>query len=332
MNDRKKYFALLFGGAVALLFVVVFGIMLGSVFISIEEIADFIIGAGKPAVKGIIIYSRIPRITGSLLAGAALSVSGAVLQQILANKLASPSVVGVNAGAGLGVTVAAALGIISGLFVSVFAFAGSLLAVFLISLFSRASYSTKTTVILGGVALNAMLGAFSESISVLDDDVALLTAEFRVGGFSSVSYVRLIPAAIIIIITMLLLFLLLNELDVISLGDETARGVGMSVRKYRIVFLVISALLAGASVSFAGLLGFVGLIVPHFIRGIVGSESRRLIPLCAVYGAVFVSFCDILARVAFAPYELPVGILISIVGCPVFVWIILKSKGEHINA
>ena len=106
----------------------------------------------------------------------------------------------------------------------------------------------------------------------------------------------------------------------------------MSVRKYRLLFLVISALLAGASVSFAGLLGFIGLIVPHFIRSLVGSESRRLIPLCAVYGAAFVAFCDLLSRLVFAPYELPVGIILSIVGCPVFVWIILKTKEERADA
>ena len=332
MSDKKKYFALLLSGGGAIALVIVLGIMLGSVYISAGDIIDVLLGRSSTAIRGIIVYSRIPRIAASLLAGAALSVSGAVLQQILANKLASPSVVGVNAGAGLGVTVAAAFGVISGLFVSVFAFLGSLLAVILISLVSRASYASKASVILAGVALNAMLGAVSESISVLDDDVALMTAEFRVGGFSSVSYLRLVPAGIIIVASLAFLFLLLNELDVISLGDETARGVGLSVKKYRILFLIIAALLAGASVSFAGLLGFVGLIVPHFVRSLVGSESRRLIPLSAIYGAAFVSFCDILSRFLFAPYELPVGILLSIIGCPVFVWIILKAKGERADA
>ncbi len=332
MKNKVNFLPLLFGGIAACVIAVFLGVIFGSIFISPLELVKSLFGREQSAIKSIILYSRFPRVAASLLAGAALSCAGAVLQQVLTNKLASPSIIGVNAGAGLGVTIAASFGIISGLAVSVSAFVGSLVAVLLISLLSRSMYASKSTVILGGVALNAILGAISESISVLDDDVAVLTTEFRVGGFSSVSYARLLPAGAIIILSLIILFTLLNELDIVSLGDETAKGIGLSVNAYRIIFLVISALLAGAAVSFAGLLGFIGLIVPHFVRSLVGSESRRLVPLSALYGAVFVCVCDLLSRVVFAPYELPVGIILSFVGCPVFVIILIKMKGGHTYA
>lgn len=125
---------------------------------------------------------------------------------------------------------------------------------------------------------------------------------------------------------------LCNELDLMNLGEETAQSLGLSVKKMRTVLLILAALLAGASVSFAGLLGFVGLIVPHTMRRFAGNESRFLIPLCAVGGAGFVTLCDVLARVLFMPYELPVGILMSFIGGPFFVWLILKRKAGHSNA
>jgi len=123
------------------------------------------------------------------------------------------------------------------------------------------------------------------------------------------------------------LMTLSNELDVLTLGDEAAQGLGMSVRRTKTVFLLLAALLAGASVSFAGLLGFIGLIVPHFARKIAGNVSCILLPVCALYGGAFVTLCDLLARVAFAPYELPVGILMSVIGAPFFVLLLMKHKG-----
>lgn len=332
MKNKIKFFPLLLLGLAACAIALVLGIMLGSVSISPMEIIRSAFAKEPSAIKSIVIYSRLPRVLASLLAGAALACAGAILQQVLANKLASPSIIGVNAGAGLGVTVCAAFGIISGVAVSAAAFFGSLIAVFLISFFAKSRSVSRSTVILGGVALNAMLGALSESVAVLDDDVAILTTEFRVGGFSSVSYARLIPSAIIILVSLALLFTLSNELDAVSLGDETAKGIGMSVSAYRIIFLVISALISGAAVSFAGLLGFIGLIVPHFVRTLVGSESRRLLPLSAIYGAAFVCVSDILSRVIFAPYELPVGMILSFVGAPVFVIILIKTKGVREDA
>ena len=286
-------------------------------------------GQGDKVSRSILLYARLPRTLASLAAGAGLAVSGAVLQNVLANRLASPGIIGVNAGAGLGVTLCCAAGALSGLAVSCAAFGGSLITVLFIFLFSHRTNASKTTVILGGVALNSILNAVCESVTVLDTDVAMLSIDFRVGGFSAVSYMRLLPAAGLIALALAVLFTLCNELDVVTLGDETAQGVGLRVGRYRMLFLVLAALLAGAAVSFAGLLGFVGLIVPHFVRRFTGNESGRLLPMCAVAGAGFVTLCDMAARLLFAPYELPVGILMSVVGGPVFLYMLIRHKGGH---
>ncbi|MBO5127049.1 MAG: iron ABC transporter permease, partial [Clostridia bacterium] len=192
------------------------------------------------------------------------------------------------------------------------------------------THAERSTVILGGVAVNAVLNALSESVTVLVPDTAVLTTEFRIGGFSAVSYLRLLPASVMIICALGILMTLGNELDILTLGDETAQGLGLSVRRIKTVFLLLAALLAGASVSFAGLLGFVGLIVPHILRKFT-SNSRILLPTCALYGGAFVTICDLLARILFAPYELPVGILMSVIGGPFFVFLLLKHQNGGIE-
>lgn len=328
--DSRKHNRLLLGGGIAVcLLIGVTSLCLGNIHFSPIQLLQLLQGDGDSVSRSILLYARLPRTLASLAAGAALAVSGAVLQNVLANRLASPGIIGVNAGAGLGVTLACAAGTLSGLGVSWAAFGGSLITVLCIFLFSRRTNASKTTVILGGVALNSILNAVCESVTVLDTDVAMLSIDFRVGGFSAVSYPRLLPAAILILLALAALFTLCNELDVVTLGDETAQGVGLAVGKYRMVFLVLAALLAGAAVSFSGLLGFVGLIVPHFIRRFTGNESRRLLPVCAAAGAGFVTLCDLAARLLFAPYELPVGILMSVVGGPVFLYMLIRHKGGH---
>ena len=326
----KKHNRLLLGCGIAVcLLIAVTSLCLGNVHFTPVQLISLFRGQGDKVSRSILLYARLPRTLAALAAGAWRAVSGAVLQNVLANRLASPGIIGVNAGAGLGVTLCCAAGALSGLAVSCAAFGGSLLTVLFIFLFSHRTNASKTTVILGGVALNSILNAVCESVTVLDTDVAMLSIDFRVGGFSAVSYMRLLPAAGLIALALAVLFTLCNELDVVTLGDETAQGVGLQVGRYRMLFLVLAALLAGAAVSFAGLLGFVGLIVPHFVRRFTGNESGRLLPMCAVAGAGFVTICDMAARLLFAPYELPVGILMSVVGGPVFLYMLIRHKGGH---
>jgi len=291
------------------------------------------LGLGAAAMTTVIFrFVRLPRTAGCLLAGAALAVSGAVIQGVLNNKLASPSIIGVNAGAGLAVTVCCAFGALSGWAIAGSAFLGALMAVLLIVFAAERAGASRTTVILGGVAVNAFLNALSEALVTLIPEAGLMAGDFRVGGFGSVSYVRLIPAGVLILVALAAVFSLHNELDVLALGEETARGLGMDARRTRTVLLILAAMLAGAAVSFAGLLGFVGLMVPHGVRRIAGSESRILLPLCAIGGAAFVTFSDTAARLLFAPYELPVGILLSVLGGPFFLLLLGKRKGGRTHA
>lgn len=315
-----------------LLFIValLFGFMLGNTRISFTEMIEAAkSGFNNSSTGRIFIYVRLSRTIASIVCGAALAVAGVLIQGVLANRLASPSVIGVNAGAGLAVTVCSALGLYSGWTVSVFAFLGAFLTVMAVSLVSRKWGASRGTVILIGVAVNSLLGAVSDSIVTFIPEVGIISNDFKVGEFASVTYERLIPAAILILITIFVSTTLSNELDVLTLGEETARSLGMNASVMRIVFLALAALLAGCAVSLAGLLSFVGLIIPHIIRRMVGSKSIHLLGLSTLYGSSFVCICDTIARTAFSPYEIPVGIIMAFLGAPFFVFILVKGKGGH---
>lgn len=328
--ERKQIRRLFLLGIAILILAILLNLFLGSAKLSPAQLISALLEGDQTSPAGRIIrYARLPRIAACILAGAALAVSGTVIQGVLMNRLASPGIIGVNAGAGLAVTLCCALGAFSGWMIAGAAFGGAVLAVLLVAAAAERVGASRTTVILGGVAVNSCLTAVSEAVSILVPDAGMLAADFRVGGFASVAYTRLIPAGILIAAGLLLLFSLSNELDVLSLGEEVAQGLGMEVKRMRTLFLGLAALLAGAAVSFAGLLGFVGLIVPHAARRLVPTESSVLLPFSALLGAVFVLLCDLLARTLFAPYEIPVGILMSVIGGPFFVWLLIRKKGGH---
>ena len=306
------------------------GIALGSTPLSLSEIVDaFSEGFNSSAGSRIFAYSRLPRTLASMICGAALAVSGAVIQGVLANRLASPSIIGVNAGAGLAVTLCTALGIYGGWRLSLFSFLGAFAAVMLVSFGSRHWGASRGTVILIGVAMNSLLGAISDTITTLIPEVGVMSNDFKIGEFTAITYPKLIPAMVIVLFVIIVLRTLHNELDVLTLGEEHAQGLGLNISAMRTLFLLFAALLSGCAVSLAGLLSFVGLLVPHAIRRFAGSKSSNLIGLCAIYGGAFVCLCDTLARTLFAPYEIPVGIIMAYLGAPFFVFILVKGKGGH---
>ena len=325
--DKKKW--LLPAAIIFCLTAAMLSLLLGAVRLNPGQLWQAVLGGPKNTAGYIFWYARLPRTLACLLSGAALAVSGAVIQGVLTNKLASPGFIGVNAGAGLAVTICCALGAVSGWQIAGAAFGGAVCAVLMVALAAQKVGASRTTVILGGVAVNSCLNAASEAISILIPEAGMQASDFRVGGFSSVAYGRMLPAGILIVIGLILLFTLTNELDVISLGEDTAQGLGMPVKKMRTLFLVVSALLAGAAVSFSGLLGFVGLIIPHVGRKLVSNESGKLLPFCALCGAGFVTLCDLFARTLFSPYEIPVGILMSFIGGPFFLYLLIKRRGGH---
>lgn len=331
---QKNKIALLYGLAVAgLLFAAVLGVLLGSTKLSFSSVLSvFVNGEAESPEARILLYVRIPRVIASLVCGMALAVSGAVIQGVLANRLASPSIIGVNAGAGLAVTLCAAFGAIGGWVLSLCAFFGAFITVLLVSLGAKRWEASRGTVILLGVAINAFLGAISDTVTTFFPEISIQSIHFKIGDFASVTSKKVVFAAIVILISVLVLQTLSNELDVLTLGDEHAKALGLNTSLWRVLFLLISALLAGAAVSICGLLSFVGLLVPHAVRRIASSQSKHLIPLCALFGAGFVTLCDTLARVVFAPYELPVGILLAFLGAPFFIVVLIRGKGAHRDA
>jgi iron complex transport system permease protein len=264
-----------------------------------------------------------------MTAGAGLAVSGAMIQAVLANRLASPSLIGVNAGAGLAITICTAFSIFGGWQASLFSFLGAFAAVILITAGAEKWGETKGTLILAGVALNSFLNAISSAIVTLNPQAGVLSNDFKVGDFSAVTYAKLVPAAVITVAALVISFTLANMLDVMTLGEENAAGLGVNVKASRTIFLLLAALLAGAAVSIAGLLSFVGLIVPHAVRRLGARDCKYLLPLSALFGAGFVTFCDLIARTAFSPYEIPVGIIMAFIGAPFFILLLIKGKGGY---
>ena len=331
---RKNRIVYIYAISLAVLLLsVILGILLGSTKISLSDMLGAIVRGDYQSTEArILLYVRLPRVLGSLICGIALAVSGAVIQGVLANRLASPSIIGVNAGAGLAVTLCSAFGIIGGWQLSLFSFLGAFFAVMIVSIGAKKWGASRGTVILLGVALNAFLGAISDTVKTFIPEVSIISNDFRVGDFSAVTYAKVIPAAVAIIVAVIVLQTFASDLDVLTLGDENAKGLGLNTGVMRIVFLMLSALLAGAAVSVCGLLSFVGLLVPHAVRRIATSEAKHLVPLSALFGAGFVTLCDTLARVVFAPYELPVGIIMAFLGAPFFIFILIKGKGGRRNA
>lgn len=307
---------------------VVLSICVGSVPIRLREILSFVTGgsAGK-SYDAIIRYSRLPRTAGCLLAGMALAVSGAVIQSVLANPLAAPNIIGVNSGAGMMVTLWSIFfpGLVA--LTPVAAFFGAFLSVMVVLLIAKKSGASRITLVLAGVAVSGIFSAAIDAAVSFSPDALTAYSDFRIGGLANVSFERIVPAAVIILISFIAVLSLCSELDVMMLGSDTARSLGMNVRLIRPLLLAFAAALAGAAVSFAGLLGFIGLIVPHIMRQLLGEQSRVLIIASAMGGAVMLLLCDLVARTLFAPYEISVGIVLSFLGGPFFIWLLLRQRG-----
>lgn len=316
-------------GILLLLLSAVFACTAGASGLSVKELLQGL-GEGTESVEGRILYLvRFPRLFACLACGAALAVSGCVIQSALANPLASPSIIGTGAGAGLAVTLCSACGVMGGLAVSMFAFLGAFLSVMTVALISSKLPNSKGNVILVGVAVAALLNAVSDAVVNLVPEIGIYRNDFRIGDFSFVEVSRITPASLLILLSFSVLLTLAVPMDVLSLGDENAKGLGVNTKVLRTALLLLSAVLAGCAVSLCGLLSFVGLVVPHTVKKLWrGIPARHLMGLSALFGAGFVTLCDTLSRTLFSPYEIPVGILLAFLGAPFFLCLILTRKGE----
>ena len=278
----------------------------------------------------ILYFVRLPRTAAAVLAGAALGVAGALIQSVLNNAMASPNIIGVNAGAGLGALLAASLVPGAAALLPGAAFAGALAAALFIWMLAAVAGLSRTTLILAGVTVSSILTACMNTLKLLFPDAAVGSTAFLLGTLSGVTTAQVQRALPWLAAGFVLAALLAADLNVLQLGEDMAAGLGLPVARVRFAALLTSALLAGAAVSFAGLLGFVGLLAPHIARRLVGGDNRRLLPVTALASADLMLLCDVAARVLFAPFELPVGVLLSLVGGPFFLFLLLRRKRSRL--
>ena len=248
------------------------------------------------------------------------------MQLSLNNTLASPGIIGVNAGAGLFVLAVSLVFPYAAFIRSVGAFCGALCAVFIVYLISGRAGITKTTLVLSGVAVSSLMTAGIDILITVHPEIVADKIAFSLGGFQNVSVASLRIAAPVIVVGLGYACVLAGGIDLFQLGDEAAFGLGLPVRLYRVLAIAVAGMLAGAAVSVCGLLGFVGMLIPNLIRLFSKNKTRRSIILCAVLGADFLLFCDVLSRVLFFPYELPVGLFLSCLGSPFFIWMLMAKK------
>lgn len=327
-RDKIRFFTFLI---LAVLVSAAASLCLGAVYVSPAQTLQALLGGEEgTSAYSIILYARLPRTCGSLLAGSALAVSGAVIQSVLDNPLAAPNIIGVNAGAGLAVALFCAAAPTAVALVPAAAFLGALGSVLLVLMIAERTGASHMTLVLAGVAISNVLGAGIDAIVTLAPDALIGYSDFRIGGLANVPMSRIIPAFWVIAAALAAVFSLAGDLDILTLGVDTARSLGLAAKRTRLILLALAAALAGAAVSFSGLLGFVGLIVPHIIRSVTGQESRPLLAASALGGAAFLTASDLLARLLFAPYELPVGIILSLAGGPFFIVLLLRQRGGRL--
>jgi len=312
------------------LFIISFFISMinGAVKLSVKEIINAILFE-KYAVNYQIIWNvRLPRTIVASLVGTCLALSGSILQGIMRNPLAGPNIIGVSSGAGL-MTLIVLIIFPDYYYLAPFgSFAGALFATLFIYFLAWKDGAAPTRLILAGVAVSSLLGAGNNIIMTFYPDKVSGVIGFMVGGLSAVNWKQVTMIWPYAAVGIALILLIPNKLNILMLGDEVATGLGLNVEKTRFLFIIVSSLLAGAAVSVVGLLGFVGLIVPHITRLFIGSDYKFLLPATIFTGSAMVMLCDTLARVLFAPVEIPVGIIMSALGAPFFLYL-LRKKGEY---
>ncbi len=300
---------------------------LGSSPIGIRELLPILTGEDSfSAAYRIVRHVRLPRTLAALICGMALAVSGSLLQQVLHNPLAGPSIIGVNSGAGFFSLLSAALFPHLIATSSIFAFLGALGTSLLVYALARRSGSTRLTIILAGVAVSSLLGSCTDTLLTLRPETQMGRLDFLIGSFAHVPISQIEQTFPCIIAAVALSLLLSRDISILALGDEVALSLGLAVGRVRFFALMLASLLSGSVISMCGLIGFVGLVVPHMIRSLFCEDSAYFLPLVAVGGSALTVGCDLIARTLFSPYELPVGIVLSFLGSPFFLVLLFNQR------
>lgn len=341
---KKSISKILIASTVALLFVIIISSYIGSANISISEafkilvnnILKINIDMSNIAVSAqtIIWKIRFPRILVALLVGGTLSVAGATYQGLLKNPMADPYVIGVSSGAAFG----AAIGISSKIifnffglsFISIMAFICAVLVMLVVYKIAKIGNKVPiTTLLLSGIAVGNFLTAFTSLIMIFSGDSMNKIFYWTMGSFSGKGWDQLASVFPYIVIGILIIYYYAKDLNIILLGEDTASNLGVNVEKVKKILLITSTIITAAVVSISGIIGFIGLIIPHIARMVVGPDNKHLIPTSFLFGAILLIICDTIARSIF-PQEIPVGLITSILGGPFFIYL-LRNKKREIN-
>ena len=334
-------------GVVLTLLVILVGsimisVTLGSAKISVSEVYK-VLGYKLLGIKAYSEYSsgpmhdvvwviRFPRVVLAIAIGMSLSISGVVMQAIVKNPLADPYILGISSGASLGATFAIMLGfgaVLGGNFVGVMAFIGALLVSFGVLLLANIKGSaTSSKLILAGMALSAVCSSFSNFIIYIANDKTGMQSVtyWLLGSLAGAKWETDIIILPIVIIACLFFWSRYRVLNLMLLGDDVSITLGTDLHKPRHIYLIITSIMIGLSVYCAGVIGFVGPIIPHAVRMIFGTDHKKLIPISALVGSIFMIFADALSRIIIPNSEIPIGILISMVGAPVFIYLMVKKS------
>jgi iron complex transport system permease protein len=325
MSKKHKALIILFS-LIALAIVAILSISLGSVSIAIKDIIEVLSGGGANISRGIILDIRLPRIILAVLVGANLSVSGALLQSVMKNPLADPGLTGVSSGASL-------MAIIVMMYFPQFyailplaAFLGGVLSCIIIYFLAWKDGIDPIRIILAGVAVNAMLGGGTSVISLLNSEkiqgvLLWLNGSLAIRGWKEVRLI--LPYSIVALV---LSAFCAKGANLLNLGDDAASSLGVEVNRTRILISMVAVLLAGISTAAVGIIGFVGLVVPHICRLIIGSNYKYLIPMSTILGALTLLAAEDLARTVAKPIELPVGVFMAVIGGPFFLFLMRRGK------
>lgn len=322
-NKRRKLLIIL--TPILLLLAINHGLTFGPINISIHEILQVLLHKGNSVHETIIKEVRLPRVLIGIFVGCCLAASGAILQGVMKNPLADPGIIGVSSGAGLAAVITMVLLPQFSYLLPVAAFLGALITSLLIYFLAWDHSTSPVKIVLAGIAINALLGAIMNGIMVLYSDRVQSVLPWLSGGLTGRGWYHfdfMLPYAIAGVI---LSIFAIRPANLLLLGDEQAKILGQKVELHRFLLIALASLLAGVAVSVAGLVGFVGLIVPHFVRMLIGEDYKYLLPLSMISGAILVVFADTIARTSFDPIELPVGILLACIGAPFFL-ILLKKR------
>jgi iron complex transport system permease protein len=306
--------------------------LIGSTPISLRRALDPSIRFADNLDAQILFVARLPRTLAGALVGSSLAAAGVVLQALLRNPLATPFTLGVSAGAALGAMLAltflptfVVVGVST---VPVASFAGALGAVAIVYALARVRHAGLSTdvLLLAGVTLNAFFSAIILFVQFLADySQALRTVRWLMGDLDVSSYAPIIAAAPLLAISFFAFFWLMRALNLLALGPEAATTRGVDVQRTQRLAFFASSIGTGAAVSLGGPVGFIGIVVPHLVRLLVGADHRLVLPASAGFGAAFLVACDVIARTALSPLEVPVGIITAMIGGPFFVWLLLRK-------